>query len=69
MFLDNRTDDASRKVSFVKKKCGMGKHINKKESQRMRRDSFLFIKSKIGLQVVNAEFWGGCRFKIFKMIS
>lgn len=54
MFLDNRTDDASRKVSFVKKKCGMGKHINKKESQHMRRDSFLFIELKIGLQVVNA---------------
>lgn len=36
----------------------MGKHINKKESQHMRRDSFLFIESKIGLQVVNAECFG-----------
>ena len=26
----------------------MRKHINKKESQHMRRDSFLFIESKIG---------------------
>ncbi len=66
MFLDNRTDDASRKVSFVKKKCGMGKHINKKESQRMRRDSFLFIKSKIGLQVVNPDFGGDVVLKSLK---
>jgi hypothetical protein len=32
----------------------------------MRRDSFLFIKSKIGLQVVNPDFGGDVVLKSLK---